>query len=823
MKGIISKLCVAVVLSAAAAAQGATYSRIDVDLSALPAEKSFFRNVILSRVWARTPPTDAAATLKLRLIPDGSLDGEKATVKVSGGVAEVRGGRFRSLIFGTGVLLRSMRYGAGAYSLEDGEYSFDPAAAIRVAYFARHFDNWYLRSSADELLEYIEDLALWGINGICAQLDYPEVDAAKASPADRAVFAAASAAIAGRVAALDMDLVTFGGNNCAPSNMPEEFRAVKDPKGSRGADQFNVCPEKPGALEYLESIRRDYIKAIEGLPVSGFLYWPFDEGGCACEKCAPWGGTGYVKLMERFCGMNKAASPGSKHIVSTWLFRKDDWETFYPYLEKSGGWIDAIMVDGSGDFPRYPLEHPVPRGIPVVTFPEISMWGRFPWGGTGATPLSGRFDRLYRQCQSIAKGFYLYSEGIYEDANKVAINGIYIDPKRKATDVLADYAQWELPGADAGDFVSLCEKLEAIYETRKKTGSKKGWRGEVVANYLREEEPAVLERRLAVAREAAALADRIDASIIPSMRMAWRWRQIWLRAKIDEAIYAARDVRTPAAIPYYAELVNIYHARRQATELMDGVWRGYTCPPFAEHPDARAAAVPVETTAVSKMDNRTKNKKRDPGLFGDYWWANRFLSRSLEIEKVRGKTVDIAMLGDSITHFWECKHPESWAKFASGRTVLNLGFGGDRTENVIWRIEHGELDGYTAKNVTLMIGTNNNTSGDTDPANVAAGVEKIVGMIRERQPGARIILHAILPRGASEKSSHAAPRRRNEATNALLAEFAERDGNIVWLDIGEKFLDATGWVPESLMKDQIHPTDAGYEIWSAALDPLLSR
>ena len=113
-----------------------------------------------------------------------------------------------------------------------------------------------------------------------------------------------------------------------------------------------------------------------------------------------------------------------------------------------------------------------------------------------------------------------------------------------------------------------------------------------------------------------------------------------------------------------------------------------------------AAESPV--SAVSRMESRTNDPTRDPGLFGDYWWANRFLSRSRLVEGFKGKTVDVVMLGDSITHFWEWRHPESWAKFTKGRTVLNLGYGGDRTQNVLWRMEHGELDGYTARCVPVL-------------------------------------------------------------------------------------------------------------------------
>lgn len=235
-------------------------------------------------------------------------------------------------------------------------------------------------------------------------------------------------------------------------------------------------------------------------------------------------------------------------------------------------------------------------------------------------------------------------------------------------------------------------------------------------------------------------------------------------------------------------------------------------------------AAECATNAVSHMESRTKDKKRDPGIFGDYWWANRFLSRHQAIEAVKGKTVDVVMVGDSIIHFWEWKHPRSWAKFVKGRSVLNLGYGGDKTQNVIWRIEHGELDGYKAKWIVLMVGTNNNTLKDANPSDTAEGVKKIVGMIRKRQPEARIVLHPIFPRGNSPESArHAAPRARNDATNRLLHEFAMADGNLVWIDFNDKLVDETGWVPKSLMADEIHPTDAGYDIWMSAIEPVLKK
>jgi len=233
---------------------------------------------------------------------------------------------------------------------------------------------------------------------------------------------------------------------------------------------------------------------------------------------------------------------------------------------------------------------------------------------------------------------------------------------------------------------------------------------------------------------------------------------------------------------------------------------------------------PIESTSVAKMESRTKDAKRDPGIFGDYWWANRFLSRHNLVEQQRGKTVDLVLVGDSIMHFWEWRHPKSWAKLAQGRTILNLGYGGDRTQNVLWRIGHGELDGYKAKNIVLMIGTNNNSSNDTDPANVAKAIEKIAGEIRAKHPEAQLILHPIFPRGASAESRHhVAARARNDRTNALLRQFADAHPEITWIDFNDKMVDSSGWVPKTIMADEIHPTDEGYDIWMAAILPRLKQ
>jgi lysophospholipase L1-like esterase len=95
-------------------------------------------------------------------------------------------------------------------------------------------------------------------------------------------------------------------------------------------------------------------------------------------------------------------------------------------------------------------------------------------------------------------------------------------------------------------------------------------------------------------------------------------------------------------------------------------------------------------------------------------------------------------------------------------------------------------------------------------------------MIRAKQPKAKIVLHPIFPRGDSAQSQrHAAARERNDRTNVLLKQFAEKDGKLVWIDFNDKLVDATGWVPKSIMPDQIHPSAVGYDIWMKALAPVI--
>jgi lysophospholipase L1-like esterase len=188
-------------------------------------------------------------------------------------------------------------------------------------------------------------------------------------------------------------------------------------------------------------------------------------------------------------------------------------------------------------------------------------------------------------------------------------------------------------------------------------------------------------------------------------------------------------------------------------------------------------------------------------------------------------TPQIVLIGDSITHFWagipkahRISGPESWEQAFGGMAVLNLGFGWDRTQNVLWRLEQGEFDGLHPKTVVLNIGTNNltgtvNARANT-PSEVTQGILAIVDAIAARSPESRIIVMGVFPRGFAPST----PMRTTIAqVNQLVAQALEGRDRITFLDIGKQFLEADGTLPKALMNDGTHPTEEGYQVWAKAL------
>jgi lysophospholipase L1-like esterase len=193
-------------------------------------------------------------------------------------------------------------------------------------------------------------------------------------------------------------------------------------------------------------------------------------------------------------------------------------------------------------------------------------------------------------------------------------------------------------------------------------------------------------------------------------------------------------------------------------------------------------------------------------------WQRR---HTLLTQRARAGTGEILFLGDSITQGWEGSGRAIWKEFYEQRKAVNLGISGDRTQHVLWRLQHGNTDNVAPKACVLMIGTNNSRDNTSDE--IAAGVESIIREIRFRLPSAKILVLAIFPRGPDNQDVR---RKVNEAANKKIATFADQQ-MVHYLDIGPEFLNDDSTLSREIMPDLLHLSEAGYRIWAESIESKL--
>lgn len=203
------------------------------------------------------------------------------------------------------------------------------------------------------------------------------------------------------------------------------------------------------------------------------------------------------------------------------------------------------------------------------------------------------------------------------------------------------------------------------------------------------------------------------------------------------------------------------------------------------------------------------------------WWERHeaILAQKADINP------EIVMIGDSITHFWggkpECPNVHggtTWNETFGDTPVLNMGYGWDRTQNVLWRLEHGELDGLHPRVIVIHIGTNNFAETENaranEPEEVFEGIMAVCRKVHDISPESKVVLMKIFPRGQYPDD----PLRTNiAALNEILAQRISSLPYVTMLDIGDKFIEPDGTISENTLFDFTHLTPAAYKIWARAL------
>lgn len=239
----------------------------------------------------------------------------------------------------------------------------------------------------------------------------------------------------------------------------------------------------------------------------------------------------------------------------------------------------------------------------------------------------------------------------------------------------------------------------------------------------------------------------------------------------------------------------------------------------------RGADPPVATT----------NPATRPASRGG-WWMQR---HNAIVERVKQGKVDLILLGDSITNNYDKRNPPhedfapTWDAFYGSRNAVNMGFSGDHTGNLLWRLEHGEIDGITPKVALVLIGTNNTAGARHTAEQTVAGIEAVVAKLRQKLPGTKVLLLAILP---SEQSGPPGKPAVDQAVNQALAERFSGSDFVTFVDIGSVLLregrvnwdlyydpnlppPTTGGKP----RGPLHPNTRGQRLMAETIEPTLSR
>ncbi|MEN6372510.1 MAG: hypothetical protein ABFD64_10920 [Armatimonadota bacterium] len=507
-------------------------SRITDNVAAILARRIEER----SGVWV---VNDSTGDFQVYLEVEQGVGPEGYTISdVPDGGIRITGNDERGLLYGVGKFLRTSQYCEGGFGPGKWRGSSKPDCPVRGIYFAVHFNNFYEAASDAEVERYLEDLALWGLNAVACHFPPQQFDGLDDPGAKHNIERIRSIFLAAKRIGLQVGLLET--INIGFKSAPKQiyYTPFPDDLGRRGNLGTLLCPGNPEGRDYLLRQWGGLMDEFRDIELDFFESWPYDEGGCGCEKCWPWGEKGFLSISKEVADLFRSKYPSGRVILSTWMYDTPDageWDGLSKYMAEDGGWIDYIMADAHEDFPRYPLDNAVPGDRPLLNFPEISMWGILPWGGYGANPLPDRFQRLWNQAAHKLSGGFPYSEGISEDINKVLCFQFYWEKKRPAEDILKEYILFEASPNAADAVLEAVRILEANHH-RDKIG-----------------ESAV---------QACELMENVDKMLTVQARRAWRWRILFLRAQIDRELYRnGGEHRGPVLAKAFNELAEIYHAQ----------------------------------------------------------------------------------------------------------------------------------------------------------------------------------------------------------------------------------------------------------------------
>jgi len=522
-----------------------------------------FTRQVLQRCEAKVV-TSGAAPLTVELAAEKGIGAEGYRIEDrQGGGVRIAGNDERGLVAGVGKFLRTSRYDKGGFTPGMWRGTSVPTRQARGIYFATHFHNFYHDAPIPEIERYVEDLALWGLNELVVWYDahhFNGADDPKAVEFRKRLHAIMEAA---KRIGMDVSILVIG--NEAYANSPAELRATPG-AGRGGYYPCAVCPSKPEGMKYiLQLLDEEFDWAADLKPRSVWI-WPYDQGGCGCAECKPWGSKGFMKSVTEAGNLARTKMPGTKIVLSTWYIDNNEWSAIKEQLARTNGLADEIVLEPSSG----PAIDPKDPGLPIFGFPEISMHGTFPWGGFGATPLTDRAQGQWNAAKGISRGGFPYSEGIFEDLTKVVYSQFYWNDK-PAAETVREYIAFEYSPDVVDEVAGVVKTLEQNHHMR-------WWPGELEGVPLEMNwfpSKGVKPQADPGAEEAYSTMKRVDKSLTLQAKNAWRWRQLYLRALLDAELKANGGKPNDRCNDAFAELIKIYHTENASGTIRSPLPKDY--------------------------------------------------------------------------------------------------------------------------------------------------------------------------------------------------------------------------------------------------------
>ena len=450
----------------------------------------------------------------------------------------IRGGSYSDILYVAGKYLRDPRMANGDF------HSYKEMCGL---YWATHNQGYAEIAPMEELYDDLEEQALWGMNTLKVWYDM-----AQHKIEESADFIARLSNLMRYAKELGMKLVLGGPSNEAFDDSPEELRA----DWTSGHDGYvknlnahyhrEICPSKPGGIEKIIENRRAVLDAFGDIKLDFQPLGPYDQGGCTCPDCAPWGGNGYIRCVKALVPLLKEKNPDAKIIMSTWYFgtfrEVGDTSEFDMLRDEiaAGNLEDVAYVCSEPGVNMYPYRNPL--GKPYIGFPEISMCGIFPWGGYGAISVPKRIQTNWEKGEAQQVGGLPYCEGFYEDINKAFILRLYRD-NQNVSETVREYVSYFF-GLEGDLLDKVCDAIMSMEDTHAR-----GWEPGHRYPISHPEKIFDIERAILEAHE----------TLPAEIRDGKRWRLFYYRAVIDAALARNDFYRDDTVMQYFKEMIELYH------------------------------------------------------------------------------------------------------------------------------------------------------------------------------------------------------------------------------------------------------------------------